>query len=155
MSGRHRRGRQRPLHEQDQVDAAEREVSVVMDRVARSIGVEVENAPNVNPDDPTMTAFLADLREAIGGGQVRHCPHLAQPQPVFINAWDRPWTIYCHDCWAASPKPIGLEDVTCDLCGHVDPTGIWPAQVGLGYLVVSLGRCDNCTPERIKNRPKP
>ncbi len=154
MSGRHRRGRQRPLHEQDQAEAAVREVADVMQHMADGLGVGVDQSTNDSPDDPTMTAFITELRRDVDEGRVRHCPHLSSPQPIFINAWDRPRVVRCMNCWSASPKPDGLEDVTCDTCGRVDPTGIWPAQVAMGALVLSLGRCDDCTPEHVKNRPK-
>jgi hypothetical protein len=154
MSGRHRRERRSiPTHIRDQYEAAEREVVEVMQGVAKDIGVEMEFAPNEDPGDPTMTALIASIKEQLFTGQARSCGHTATPQPLFIAAWDNPLVVRCQTCSFAQPGLTGDDDVRCDSCGNVDHTGIWPAQIALGPIVVFMGRCDDCTPDRVKNRP--
>lgn len=151
MSGRHRRDRAAsPV--QDQHDAAVREVSETMDRVAAGMGVEVVSGSNDDPNDPTMTAFIAQVRRALERREVRQCGHTDSPQPLFLNAWDRPYVVRCLSCNLKLPPLIGEDDLRCDTCGQVDVTGVWPAQIALGPLVISLGRCDDCTPDHVRNR---
>ncbi len=50
------------------------------------------------------------------------------------------------------PRLSAEEDGRCDFCGKIDPTGIWPGQMALGLVVVTLGRCDACTPPTVRAR---
>ncbi len=151
MSGRHRRKRAADPG-RDQFEAAVSEAERGMERVAASMGLTVETQGNDSPDDPTMTALITRIREDVLGLRVRACPHAnGSPQPLFLYAWDEPLVMRCLPCSMATPKPTGLADVTCDICGRVDPTGIWPAQVALGHIVVNLGRCDDCIPDKQRN----
>lgn len=122
--------------------------------IAKDMGVDVESSPNDDPNDPTLTALVARIKEQLFTGQALSCGHTSSPQPLFVAAWDKPLVVRCLTCSMAQPGLTGDDDVRCDVCGQVDQTGIWPAQIALGPLVVFMGRCDNCTPERIRGRSK-
>ena len=120
-----------------------------MFRTASHTGRPLVIGSNDDPRDPTLTAWVTGLRTAVEHHQVRFCPHLTgvNIQPMFLNAWDQPFELRCYDCQSIQPAPVGDDDIRCDTCGVLDPTGLWPMQMAIGAIVVSMGRCDDCAPE--------
>lgn len=151
VSGRHRRERKLPAHEQDQVDAAVSEVMAGMFHTALMTGKPLEMGENDDPRDPTLTAWIAGMRAGVERREVRACEHVIRTvQPIYVNAWDQPLTMRCYPCQAVQPKPVGDDDLRCDTCGVIDRTGLWPMQMALGAIVISIGRCDACVPEHLR-----
>lgn len=150
MSGRHRRDRV-PLHIQDQVDAAEVETNEVLGATAARIKAPVNVHHDHDGTDPVLDAMLDQIRAVAESGQLRGCRHAGNPQPLMIDFWRRPWVMRCGPCQIALPPVSFREDHTCDNCGTYDPTGVWPTQIALGAVMVTMGRCDNCIP--VDKRP--
>lgn len=71
---------------------------------------------------------------------------------MYLGWWRKPWKLLCVPCHALIARPSALEGNTCDNCGRVDPKGTCPAHLALGLVMVSLGRCDDCSP--VATRPE-
>ena len=110
------------------------------------MGVPMSTHLNGDGSDPVLDAMLAQVRAAVRAHELEHCPHVGVPQPMFLDWWRKPWRVQCDPCNRSAAQAGELEDNTCDNCGHVSLDGTWPTHIALGVVMLSVGRCDNCTP---------
>lgn len=129
--------------EDDQIEAASRDVRRVLDVVAVVDGGQVvDRLPG-----PWLTQHLRKLRGGIALGLVRPCRHVgASPQPLIAVA-HRPNDLLCAACGVEERRRIvgTVEDRTCDVCGEVVET-IHPVNAAVGPMLVCYGACPACFP---------
>jgi LSD1 subclass zinc finger protein len=147
MSGRHRRDRQDPLHQQhvqDQVDAAAEESRQRL----LSFYADSSTAPYVPVQGSPEDKIVVRVGDALQDGTGKMCGHLSSPQPVVVRAWDTPPVLRCHTCERALPYPGGVEEWRCDVCYSIEPdhSRFYSGSASIGAITVHFGLCSTCKP---------
>lgn len=145
-------GKVEPSPFKDQVDAAQREMIAVQEKV---LGNPARWIPH--PGLPEWVRLgMYDVVLKWANHQVATCihqPDFGRPQPVYAAAW-KPGVVVCGPCDYLLAV-TGAADRTCDGCGHEclgveHDDGIMPITAFCGPLAYQMGVCTDCHNEMLR-----
>lgn len=143
-----------PLHQRDQLAAAERDTTKLMSAIGTHLGNHTETWHDLGA---TPGWLRLEVLARVSGYMAHtidtcvHNPHAEQLAPVFAAAC-RPNLITCMLCTHLLQMRSGSDaDRTCDACGHIcagldQGEGIYPGVSRYGLLVFMYGTCADCRP---------
>jgi hypothetical protein len=127
-----------PIWWGDQVDAASRDASAAVRRVAAELDFDIGCGEAPDWLQRVWARHVAATRFR----GARRCGHLRAPGIAVAAAW-RPGQLACPRCiFTLAPTPI--EDKACDRCDVVTRDGTHPGAVAIDHVLLTFGLCGPC-----------